>query len=370
MVEVSDIGQHFLIGLQLTSKLTDHDRKLLAELQPSGIVLFAKHFEEDKPYHEWMKSLDILLSEVRSLISRDIIIAIDHEGGTVIRPPQPVTRFPWAYYWGESAKEIGQAMGQELESIGVNLAFAPVVDVLTNKENPVIGRRAFGTTAEIVTRLAAEFMDGLQQSNVCACLKHYPGHGDTFKDSHVELPVLTGDMDYLRKVDLVPFANLHNKTQFIMTGHLHIPKVDNNPSTCSEKLINGYLRKELGYNNLVVTDDIGMKAVSDLFDSDDFLLKTMASGTDLIMVCAHWTDTRRSLYMVKTIIEGMNSGKLDEKHLNASKKRINNNMATIKNNPVTPLDQNVFEQHQKLSTSIEVTDEGRILTSKESDYLA
>src|ERR1700761_318581 len=151
-VDISLVGEHFLIGLRPTPQLHERDRALLADLRPAGVILFKSNFEHDQPYEQWLETHRTLIDDVRNTIRRDrIFIGIDHEGGRVCRTPPPITRFAYAARWARQASSVGHAMGVELSSLGVNLNFAPVLDVHSNPANPVIGHRAFGTTAELVT---------------------------------------------------------------------------------------------------------------------------------------------------------------------------------------------------------------------------
>src|SRR5262245_28882542 len=196
--DISLAGDHFLIGLRPTAQLHERDRALLAELRPAGVVLFKSNFLHDQPYERWLEVHRKLIADVRAAIGRDrIFIGIDHEGGRVCRTPAPITRFSYAAQWAAQAEAVAHAMGVELASLGVNLNFAPVLDIHSNPANPVIGPRALGTTSERVTAAALAFMEGMQAESVLACGKHFPGHGDTDKDSHHELPVLDQDLDAL-----------------------------------------------------------------------------------------------------------------------------------------------------------------------------
>src|SRR5215470_17774139 len=175
--DISLAGDHFLIGLRPTAELHERDRALLADLRPAGVVLFKSNFLHDQPYERWLEVYRKLLADVRSVLGRDrILVGIDHEGGRVCRTPAPITRFSYAARWAAQAGAVGHAMGVELASLGVNLSFAPVLDIHSNPANPIIGPRALGTTSEQVTAAALAFMEGLQSAQVLACGKHFPGH--------------------------------------------------------------------------------------------------------------------------------------------------------------------------------------------------
>src|SRR5579871_5476766 len=266
---ISEAGDHFLIGLRLSPQLDPRDRALLTDLRPAGVILFKSNFRHDVPYEEWLDSHRQLIADVRESIGRErIFVGIDHEGARINRTPAPITRFAQAAKWANEAAAVGEAMGVELASLGVNLNFAPVLDIHSNPANPVIGKRAFGTNAEQVTTAALAFMHAMQKQGVVACGKHFPGHGDTDTDSHRELPVLNRDLDGLRARELRPFRSaIEVGVPMIMTSHLLLPQLDpNDPVTLSRRFGQDILRGELGFNGVVVSDDIGMHAVSRMFD--------------------------------------------------------------------------------------------------------
>src|ERR1700737_781668 len=282
--DISSVGDHFLIGLRPSVQLHERDRALLADLRPAGGIFFKSNFAHDQPYEGWLDDHGKLIAEVRATIGRErIFIGIDHEGGRVCRTPAPITRFSYAARWAAQAGAVGHAMGVELASLGVNLNFAPVLDIHSNPANPVIGNRSFGTTGEGVTAAALAFMRAMQAHEVLACGKHFPGHGDTDTDSHRELPVLDRDLASLRARELVPFrAAIEAGIPMIMTSQL-LPKRDpTEPVTLSRRFGQELLRGELGFKGVVVSDDIGMHAVSRMFDDPTAAVRLLLAGTDLM----------------------------------------------------------------------------------------
>ncbi len=180
---IAAVGDHFLVGLRPTPVLHDVDRALLNDLRPAGVILFKSNFRHDLPYDAWLEIHARLIEDIRAATGRRrMFIAIDHEGGRVCRTPLPITRYAYAAQWADRAEAVGRAMGRELASLGLNLNFAPVLDIHTNPKNPVIGPRAFATTPEGVSAAALAFMRAMQAEKVVACGKHFPGHGDTSVD--------------------------------------------------------------------------------------------------------------------------------------------------------------------------------------------
>jgi beta-N-acetylhexosaminidase len=347
--DISTAGDHFLIGLRPTPQLHERDRALLADLRPAGVVLFKSNFTHDQPYERWLDVHSKLIADVRAAIGRDqIFIGIDHEGGRVCRTPAPITRFSYAARWAPQAGAVGQAMGVELASLGVNLNFAPVLDIHSNPANPVIGPRALGTTSGQVTAAALAFMASMQAERVLACGKHFPGHGDTATDSHRELPVLDQDLAGLRARELEPFrAAIGAHIPMIMTSHLLLPKIDPvEPVTLSRRFGQELLRGELGFNGVVVSDDIGMHAVSRMFDDPAAAVRLLLAGTDLMMVCAYWTDTDRCRGFAQAMISAQRQGIISAELAAQSRERIHSLLARAPQNAVAALSGDVFERHR------------------------
>jgi len=343
--DISSVGDHFLIGLRPTVELHERDRALLRDLRPAGVILFKSNFLHDQPYEQWLKAHRKLIDDVRDTIRRDrIFIGIDHEGGRVCRTPAPITRFAPAARWAQQSAAVGRAMGVELASLGVNLNFAPVLDIHSNPANPVIGARAFGTTGEQVTAAALAFMNALQAEKVLACGKHFPGHGDTDTDSHRELPVLNRDLEGLRARELQPFrAAIAAGIPMIMTSHLLLPKLDSTePVTLSRKLGQEILRGELGFEGVVVSDDIGMHAVSKLFDDPTAAARLRLAGTDLMMVCSYFTDTDRCRGFAQAMIAAQQQGIISREAAAQSRDRVHALLARASQNPVCALPEEVF----------------------------
>ena len=347
--DISAAGDHLLVGLRPTATLHELDRALLADLRPAGVVLFKSNFLHDRPYAEWLPVQQRLIADVRAVTGRDrLFVAIDHEGGRVCRTPPPITRFSYAAQWASQAAAVGRVMGIELASLGINLNFAPVLDIHSNPANPVIGPRSLGTSAAVVTEAALAFMAAMQAQGVLACGKHFPGHGDTDKDSHHELPVLNRDLPELRSRELLPFqAAIAAGIEMIMTSHLMIPRVDSrDPVTLSHRFTQELLRDEMGFKGVVVSDDIGMSAVSRLFDDPVSAVRLLLSGTDLLMVCSHWTDTERARGFARAIASAQRDGTIPANLTARSRERIHALLVRTAQNRVSALPAAAFESHQ------------------------
>jgi len=221
------------------------------------------------------------------------LVAIDEEGGRVSRLPPPERKLPPMRHVGAIgdetlARRAGLAVGARLASFGVNLDFAPILDVDSNPKNPIIGDRAFSSDPVACATLALAFAQGLERGGVLPCGKHFPGHGDTDKDSHVDLPVLSHDRARLDAIELLPFrraaaANL----AMIMSAHIVVRSIDGDvPATLSRALMTDLLRGELGFRGVLVSDDLEMRAVADRYPIETSSVQAIAAGCDLLLVCS------------------------------------------------------------------------------------
>jgi beta-N-acetylhexosaminidase len=232
---------------------------------------------------------------LRSLAPDDeppLWIAIDQEGGRVARLGPPVLRLPPARVFGQIddpalTEEAGRVLGNQLALLGFNLDFAPVLDVDTNPDNPVIGDRSFSNDPAAVVRHGRAFATGLARAGVASCGKHFPGHGDTLLDSHLALPILPHDSARLARVELAPFAALSGELPCLMTAHVVFQGIDpTRPGTLSRPVIE-LLRHQLGFGGVVFSDDLEMKAVSDTFGVAQAACLAIEAGCDQVLICEH-----------------------------------------------------------------------------------
>ncbi|PNG24313.1 beta-N-acetylhexosaminidase [Methylocella silvestris] len=346
---IDSVGDHFFIGLRPTPVLDDRDRALLQDLRPAGVVLFKSNFRHDLPYEGWLASHLRLIEEIRAAAARpNLFISIDHEGGRVCRTPEPMTRYAYAAHWAQSAASVGRAMGRELASLGFNLNFAPVLDIHTNPANPVIGERAFGSTPDEVIAASLPFMRAMQKQGVLACGKHFPGHGDTHVDSHRGLPSQPASLDELRQRELRPFAAaIGAGVRMLMSSHISFPLIDPDaPVTLSRRFLTEILRQELGFKGVVVSDDIGMAAMKGFFDDPAAAARLIAAGSDMLMVCAAFTQADRARDFARAIVAARNEGRLDPVVLARSKARIAAMLAKTPLHQVQLLPDSSFVTHR------------------------
>lgn len=253
----------------------------------AGVILFARNLGNPKEVATLTRSLH----EAKPPQDPPIIVSVDQEGGRVQRIKSPLTVWPAMARLGVHcdetlATDVGRALGRELVALGFNVDYAPVLDVHTNPDNPVIGDRAFGSDPHDAARYALAFWRGLEDSGLRGCGKHYPGHGDTATDSHLTLPQVDHEEARLRAVELEPFRlAARAKVPMLMTAHVVYPAVDAAPATLSHRWLTEILRDELGYEGVIVSDDLDMKAVADRFPVEETVVKSLLAGVDCFLAC-------------------------------------------------------------------------------------
>ena len=264
--------------------LTDEETSIIREYPFGGFILFSPNCREPGQIVALCRSLWQISKETPPFIG------IDQEGGRVYRLPQPFTHFPSAARIGETgdpnlADKIGRATAAELSLLGINLNFAPVLDVNSNSNNSIIGDRSFGAEPEQVIRFAWPYIQGLRAGGIIPCGKHFPGHGGTDKDSHLDLPVVDRPLEELKAVELPPFAHAcRHRIEALMTAQVLYRALDANfPATLSQEIVTGLLRQELGYNGVVFSDDLEMKAISANFDEEAAVALSVRAGVDVML---------------------------------------------------------------------------------------
>ncbi|MBD2725262.1 beta-N-acetylhexosaminidase [Nostoc sp. FACHB-892] len=351
--ELKRFGHHLIIGISGTT-LSDDDKRALSELKPIGVIFFAKNFLDGAPYQVWLESFKDLNNQIREYAERDsMFMTLDHEGGRVIRTPMPITRFPHALLLRSHAREVAKATAVELKSLGINLSWAPVADVFSHPHNPVIGPRAFGNTPEIAAKDAREYYLGLHESGILGCAKHFPGHGDTSKDSHIELPVLNLTLEDLQLRELIPFrALIEVQIPLIMTAHILFPRIDPDvPATLSQAILKTILRGELGFEGVVVSDDLDMKAISDMFMKAGTVAQSFHAGCDLFIVSRNINSSsiERTYKIAEDFADSLSTGSLDESVVEAARERIDKLLAVTPQYPIHTLDKNILLKHAQLA---------------------
>src|SRR5688572_29194678 len=273
--------------------ITPEIRSLAREFSLGGVILFSRNIEVPEQVAELSGDVQALATEL------PLWVSVDQEGGRVARLKRPFTEWPPMAVLGRSgntelASRFAAALAAELKAVGVTLDYAPVLDIHTNPTNPVIGDRALAEDAEAVARLGAAIVRGLQDSGVAACGKHFPGHGDTSVDSHLELPLVEHPPDRIRRVECVPFREaIRADVAFIMTAHVLVPALDEErPATLSHRVVQDLLRDELGFQGVILSDDLEMKAIAKTYAIPDAAVQAVAAGCDGVLVCSGDVETQ------------------------------------------------------------------------------
>lgn len=280
------VGQLAIAGFNGSSIPADL-RLLAREFDLGGIVLFGRNVEAPEQVAEIAREAQALAKDA------PLWVSVDQEGGRVARLRSPFTVWPPMLALGRSGDEalaarFARALAAELRAVGITLDYTPVLDVNTNPNNPVIGDRALGDRAEDVARLGSVVIETLQAEGIAACGKHFPGHGDTTVDSHVDLPLIEHPPDRLEAVELVPFkAAIAAQAAGIMTAHILVPSLgDERPATLSPAIVTELLKGRLGYQGVVFSDDLEMKAISARYSLAEATLAAIAAGVDGVLMCA------------------------------------------------------------------------------------
>jgi beta-N-acetylhexosaminidase len=252
--------------------------------------------------------------------------------------------------------KLGNILGKELRSVGFNMDFAPVLDINSNPNNPVIGDRSFGAAAKVVSSLGVQTMLGIQAQKVAAVVKHFPGHGDTSVDSHLDLPVVETDLKRLRTFEWLPFqAAIEHNVDAVMVAHILLPKIDpDHPASFSKTIITNYLRKELKYNGVVMTDDMTMGGIVNHYKLKDASVQSITAGSDVIMVAHDYDKAREVLTNLKSKVE---AGAISQQRIDQSVYRILKlkqkyaiHDQAVENTNITPINneiKSVLDQYMK-----------------------
>jgi beta-N-acetylhexosaminidase len=322
MTLVEKVGQMIIVGFNETT-IDAGLEEMIAVNAVGGLIFFNRNIADSTQLQELVSAVNELNSGNRL----PLFLAVDEEGGRVTRLPPGSTRIPSAKEMGKKndpalSFSSGQAIGSKLVSYGFNMNFAPVLDILSNPGNKVIGDRAFGSEPGIVAKLGIATMEGMQSSGVTPVIKHFPGHGDTAVDSHYRLPVVNHDMDRLNVFELVPFKEaIEAGADAVMAAHIKYPRLDESgsPATLSRAVLTGILREELGFTGVIITDDLEMGAITNNYSIKKAALEAVKAGADIILVCHTYARQQDAL---EALMEAFNSGELSEHRIDESVERI------------------------------------------------
>lgn len=314
------IGQLCMIGIP-GAELSREVIAWIKEFQPGGVILFSRNLVDPQQISQLTTDL-----QAANVGPHPLLIAIDQEGGRVSRLPASFTIFPPAATLAQTGSpqlvyEAAAVTAAELRAVGITMNMAPVLDVNTNVQNPIIGNRAFGEHPDPVCRFGEAVIAGLQDHGVLACGKHFPGHGETQVDSHEELPFVSVSKTRLEQVELVPFRHaVHCGVAAMMTAHVVYAALDDRQAaTFSSTVLENLLRQDLGFEGVIFTDDLEMNAVSNHMSMGEAGVRALRAGADILLIC-HRQD--RQTEAIESVVRAVENGELSMARIDQSLARL------------------------------------------------
>lgn len=290
------VGQKLMIGVSGT-RINSEMIKIFEETHAGGLILYRPNFSS-------AERLKRLISDLEEALGRRLLVAVDHEGGRVIHLAEGVTVFPDNLALGATqnegyARKQGEIEALELRRLGIDLNLAPTLDVLTETFSPNIGIRSYARDPDLVSKLGTARIRGMQASGLSACAKHFPGQGHSPLDAHLGLPVLSTTWDEMRKIHIKPFIEaIRSGVDTVMSSHPVYPNLDpapRCPATFSKRIIQGYLREELGFRGVILSDDLEMGALKEICSASEAAYRAVEAGHDIILLC-HDSKVQREAY--------------------------------------------------------------------------
>lgn len=344
------IGQMLIIQSRVPN-MTDDLKNILENLKPGGFILFKENFTN---YSNTLQ----LINDIEKSAAIPMIIGIDQEGGRVQRlkeiPEYNISKIPTMQKVGTKKNEklsydLGKVIAEELQVFGINMNFAPVLDIVDTSKNQVIGDRSFGNDIELVSNLGIAIAKGLEDNYVLPVYKHFPGHGSTEVDSHFSLPILTKSKQELFSKELVPFQRAINaNAKIIMVGHIAVPNIsrDNTPASLSREVITDLLKEEMHFNGLVITDALNMKAITNDWQDKEIYEKAINAGVDLLLMP---NNPQNAPTLIKELIKEQ---KITEDQINNSVRKILTTKYENLSNKKLSSDYLGNEEHQKIISQL------------------
>ena len=313
------IGQMIITGFNGSEYNDDMDR-LINEYKVGGVILFARNIEDSN------QMIDLTRALQENNNNLPLFISIDEEGGRVSRLPDDVEKFPSAFTIGlindqQTAYGNGKEIGYTLKRLGINLDYAPVLDIYSNENNTVIGDRAFSKEESIVSTMGIATMEGIEDADIIPVVKHFPGHGDTEVDSHYGLPIVYKTLEELRNFEFIPFVKaIESGCDVIMVSHIILNEVDSsNPASLSKIVISDLLRKDLEFDKVVITDDMSMGAITSIMSIEEACIKSIEAGCDILLLGNAYEEIEQVINSIKLKLY---NGEISEEQINKSVKRI------------------------------------------------
>ncbi len=339
------LGQLLIVGFEGTS-ISDQLAYYINDLKIGGYIFFARNISSPDQTIELIKEMENLNKNNKF----KLFISIDEEGGRVSRLPKEFAKLPSPGKVGsmnnkDLAYEFACIINKRLNYLGFNTNYNPLLDINSNPNNPVIGDRAFGSEPQAVINSGIEAIRAGKDENIISVVKHFPGHGDTSLDSHINLPLVGKDLDQLMEFELLPFIEaIKEGVDGIMIAHILYPNIDETyPATMSEKIINDLLRDKLNYQGLVFSDDMTMGAIIENYSLEEGVLKFIKSGGDQALVC-HGSHNPK--LVIDRLLRAVEEGDLEEKSIDEKLYRILKTKEKL-NTPKEDLDLNKINQATK-----------------------
>ncbi|HZX21449.1 MAG TPA: beta-N-acetylhexosaminidase [Clostridia bacterium] len=315
------VGQMLLVGME-GYEIDGNITELIQSHHVGGIILYGKNVKNS----EQLLSLINSLKNINSSNKIPLFISVDEEGGSVSRNPREIKKLPTARSIGKTkdvslAFKAGKLLGKTVRAFGYNMNFAPVLDIDSNPLNPVIGNRAFGQTAEIVSSMGVATLKGIREEGVIPVVKHFPGHGDTTVDSHVGLPVINHDLEKIMNFEIVPFKHaIGNGADAVMVAHILLSQIDQEyPASMSNIIITDILRNKLNFQGVVVTDDMTMGAIEKNYNMGDAAIQSVKAGADILLIGHEY---EKALTVLSAIKDEISKGNISIDRIDESVYRI------------------------------------------------
>lgn len=315
------IGQSLMVRFEGTI-LTPETRHLISQTRAGGVILFTDNITTPAALHALCSDLQAHAAEEGL---PPLLISIDQEGGVVSRFSEPLTTVPSQMAQAATndpfaAYTCARINGEQLRHLGINVDFAPVLDVNCNPANPVIGTRAFSEQPDVVELFGVAALRGYQESQVIATIKHFPGHGDTEIDSHLGLPIVRHGLERLKQIELAPFAEaIRAGAPAVMTAHIVFPELDDVPATLSHTILTGLLREELGFEGIIFTDALEMRAIADRYGPDEAAILSKKAGADIVLPLGEIKD---QLAVAEALGNAVQAGRLSQDIFEATRQRV------------------------------------------------
>ena len=314
MTTEEKVGQLLIAGFYET-EAGEEARSYIQDYHVGGLILYGRNVESAQQLTDLTNGLKALAGD-----GIPLFLSTDQEGGMVERMPSEIQKLPNAYDVSDPTA-FGAALGTECAAFGLNTDFAPSLDIWSNPNNTVIGRRAFGSDAETVTQRGLACLTAMEESGTIPVVKHFPGHGDTDTDSHVGLPVVDKTREELLEMELLPFqAAIDAGAPAVMVGHILMTQIDpDKPATLSSEVVTGLLREELGFDRVVFTDDLTMGAITQNYGLGEAAVLAVEAGCDVLLVC-HEAGSVDQVYTA--LLDAVDTGRITEDRLDQSVRRI------------------------------------------------